>query len=584
MPKRVLYGVANYEELVRDNGYFVDKTPYIARLEAIKNPVFLRPRRFGKSLLCRMLECYYNVGQRDQFEELFGHTWIGQHPTPLHNTCITVALDFSVVEPGPSLAQIEHNFKLHCNYALDLLRVRYPTLLGDLPAVDLKDAVAANLGRVCQFISSQGLPPLYVIIDEYDNFANQLITGQRDQLYRELTREDSFLKTFFKALKEGRKTGAIANVFVTGVLPITMDDLASGFNIATFITLDPEFEAMLGFTQAEVDQLLDEVYRDYAMDPATRRQVDAVIRNHYNGYHFVNPHGEALYNSTILLYFLHHFTRQREIPSHLIDLNLRTDLSWVRRLTGGNPQHTEAFVDQLTLYGAIRYDDVYLVDKFNMFQFFEPAFFPVSFFYLGMLTRQDEFHLRLPNLTLRQIFVEYFNELHRIDVSTRYQEIMAAFVAQPELAPLFAGYWREYVSQLPEAIFSQVNENFYRTTFFELCSRYLSRWFTWNVERSYPSGRSDLEFVGKYHERYAGLRWVIEFKYLSNAEFAKYHVAPEAFPLQEEDTRQIAGYVAGLRQEYPEARIRQFVIYCFGNQGFRVCEVIGAEQVSQGLQ
>jgi hypothetical protein len=573
MAKRVLYGVANYEELVRDNGYFVDKTPYIARLEAVKNPVFLRPRRFGKSLLCRMLECYYNVGQRDQFAELFGHTWIGQHPTPLRNSCIALPLDFSIVEPGGTIAEIERSFDHVCNSRMKSVVGRNRAWLQEQVTVDMTRSVATNLTTILEFIADHGLPPLYVIIDEYDNFANQLITGQRDQLYRELTREDSFLKTFFKALKEGRKTGAIANVFVTGVLPITMDDLASGFNIATFITLDPEFEAMLGFTQAEVDQLLDEVYRDYAMDPTTRRQVDAVIRNHYNGYHFVNPNGDALYNSTILLYFLHHFTRQREIPSHLIDLNLRTDLSWVRRLTGSNPQHTEEFVDQLTLHGAIRYADVYLVDKFNMFQFFEPGFFPISFFYLGMLTRQDEFHLRLPNLTLRQIFVEYFNELHRIDVSTRYTEIMAAFVAQPELAPLFAGYWREYVSQLPEAIFSQVNENFYRTTFFELCSRYLSRWFTWNVERSYPSGRSDLEFVGKYHERYAGLRWVIEFKYLSNAEFAKYRVAPEAFPLQAEDTRQIAGYAEGLRQEYPEAHIRQFVIYCFGNQGFRVCEV-----------
>jgi len=581
MPKRVLYGVANYEEIVRKNGYFVDKTPYIARLEAVENPVFLRPRRFGKSLLCRMLECYYNIGQRDQFAELFGHTWIGQHPTPLHNSCMTVALDFSVVEPSATIAQIEHDFKRHCNYALDLLRVRYPTLLGDpstgsgqaLPPVDLKDTVAANLAGVCQFIGSRRLPPLYVIIDEYDNFANQLITGHRDQLYRELTRDDSFLKTFFKALKEGRKTGAIANVFITGVLPITMDDLASGFNIARFITLEPGFEAMLGFTQAEVDALLDEIYRDYEMDPATRREVDALIRNHYNGYHFVNPNGEPLYNSTILMFFLDYFTRYREIPEFLTDLNLRTDLSWVRRITGSNPAYTEAFVDQLTTTNRIRYDRDFLVAKFNMAQFFEPGFFPISFFYLGMLTRQDDFYLRLPNLNLREIFVEYFNELHRIDVSTRYQDFMAAFVAQPELEPLFAGYWREYVSQLPEAIFSQVNENFYRTTFFELCGRYLSRWFTWNVERSYPSGRSDLEFVGKYHERFAGLRWVIEFKYLSNAEFAKYRVAPEAFPLQEEDTQQIAGYVEGLRQEYPEARIRQFVIYCFGNQGFRVCEV-----------
>ena len=101
------------------------------------------------------------------------------------------------------------------------------------------------------------------------------------------------------------------------------------------------------------------------------------------------------------------------------------------------------------------------------------------------------------------------------------------------------------MSQLPEAIFSQVNQNFYRTTFFALCSRYLSHWFAWNVERSYPQGKSDLEFVGKYHEKFAGLRLVIEFKYYSNAEFKKFDAAIEDFSLQKEDTQQISGYGKG---------------------------------------
>lgn len=140
------------------------------------------------------------------------------------------------------------------------------------------------------------------------------------------------------------------------------------------------------------------------------------------------------------------------------------------------------------------------------------------------------------------------------------------------MAALFAGYWEQYVAQLPEAIFQQVNENFYRTTFLELCSRYLSKWFTWNVERSYPQGRSDLEFVGKYHERFAGVRIVIEFKYYSNAEFAKLKTPLADFRLQPADIEQMAGYVAGLRQEYPEAQVTQYVIYCVGNQGCRVFE------------
>lgn len=570
MKKRVLYGVANYEELVRDNGYFVDKTGYIEKLETIKNPVFLRPRRFGKSLWCRILECYYSVTQKDDFERLFGQTYIGQHPTPLRNAFIVLHLDFSTVDPTGTIAEIEQSFDYICNLRLGTTVELGKQWFQDKITIDLNRPVSANLEQVLATIERYHLPPLYVIIDEYDNFANQLITGHQDRLYRELTADDSFLKTFFKTLKEGRKTGAVTNIFVTGVLPITMDDLASGYNIADFISLHPTFEGMLGFTQKEVDRLLDEVYRDYEIDPTTRKEVDDIIKSHYNGYHFVDPNGEALYNSTILMYFLKQFCAFQSVPEFLTDLNLRTDLSWVRRITGANPANTAAFVEQLTTQNIIPYDKNFLTTKFNMFQFFEPGFYPISFFYLGMLTRQDDFFLRLPNLNIRQIFVEYFNELHRIDVSTRYAEIMQHFVNEPDLERLFAGYWKQYVSQLPEAIFQQVNENFYRTTFFELCSRYLSRWFTWNVERSYPQGKSDLEFVGKYHEKFAGLRWVIEFKYYSNAEFKKIKTNIANFQLQDEDTRQIAGYAAGLKEEYPEAQISQFVIYCFGNQGFRV--------------
>ena len=575
MKKRILYSVSNYEEFIRDNGYFVDKTPFITRLESVKNPVFLRPRRFGKSLLCSMLQYYYDRNYAERFAELFGHTWIGQNPTSEHNQYLVLSLDFSSIAVGPTVKEIELSFRRQCNAILSYMRAAYAPLLQDLPEVDLKAPVADNLDNLLYFLVMHRLPPLYVIIDEYDNFANQLITGHKDQLYHELTADDSFLKTFFKTLKEGRKTGAIANVFITGVLPMTLDELAAAFNIATYLTLRPDFEEMLGFTQAEVDQLLDAIYDDYALQPSTRNEVNTIIKNHYNGYHFVDPQDAALYNATILMYFLDYFTIHKEIPKRLIDGNLKTDISWVRRLTASNVALTEEFVNQLTLHNVIRFDESFLAEKFNMYQFLEKGYFPVSFFYLGLLTRQDDFYLRLPNLNMRQIFIEYFNEIHHIDVSTRYTEVMQAFVNEPNLELLFAGYWHEYVSQLPEVVFAQMNENFYRTTFFELCSRYLSRWFTWNVERSYPTGKSDLEFVGKYHERFAGLRWVIEFKYYSNRAFQRLNTTIEAFILQPADQVQIAGYVEGLRQEYPEAETSQFVIYCFGNQGFKVFRTPG---------
>ncbi|MFN8495371.1 MAG: AAA family ATPase [Caldilineaceae bacterium] len=572
-PKLIPYGVANYAEMVRDNHYFVDKTQYIARLERVKNPVFLRPRRFGKSLLCSILRYYYDRRYASQFEELFGPTWIGQHPTGKQNQYMVLSLNFSTIALGDTVDEIEMSFRRQVNPDVDSIRYAHPVLQSEFSPLNLEASVSDNLKLLFQAIQNYDLPPLYVIIDEYDNFANGLITRHRDLLYRELTADDSFLKTFFKTLKKGREDGVIANIFVTGILPITIDDLASAFNITTFITLNPAFEAMLGFTQAEVNHLLDDVYRDYAIDPSTRPEIETMLKNHYNGYHFLDPNGEALYNSTILMYFLQYFVDYHQPPEFLTDPNLRTDLSWVQRITGMNPENTQAFLEEMNLYGRIAYDKSYLIAKFNMAQFFDKGFFPITFFYLGMLTKESDTYLRLPNLNLRQIFVEYFNELNQFDVSTRYTALMQAFVNQPKLTDLFAGYWREYISQLPEAIFSKVNENFYRTTFFELCSRHLSKWFTWNIERSYPQGKSDLEFVGKYHEKFAGLRWVIEFKYYSNAEFGKFKVPLDQFPAQKEDIAQLAGYVAGIRQEHPNAKVQQFVIYCVGNLGFRVIEI-----------
>jgi hypothetical protein len=573
MKKRILYSVANYENIVRKNGYFVDKTSYIEKLELVENPVFLRPRRFGKSLFCRTLESYYDINKVDDFERLFASTYIGKNPTPLHNSFLVLYLNFSTIDPNGSIEDIEDSFDTTCNLRLKTLIGKSKKYLKDKISIDVKEKMLFNFKSLLNIIEENDLPRLYLIIDEYDNFANQLITANQDSLYRQLTADTGFLKTFFKTLKEGRETGTIANIFITGVLPIAIDDMASGFNIASFITLTKKFENMLGFTQLEVNKLLDEVCHDYDINSKNRKQIEAVIKNNYNGYHFINHEGEAVYNSTLLMYFLNSFLDEKTIPKRLLDVNLKTDISWVRRLTASNPENTEEFVNQLTLHNKIPYDEIFLLEKFNMYQFFEKSFFPVSFFYLGMLTKQDDFYLKLPNLNLRQIFVEYFNEIHHIDVSTRYTEIMQGFVNNPNLENLFAGYWQQYVSQLPETIFQQVNENFYRTTFFELCSRYLSRWFLWHVERSYPQGKSDLEFVGKYNEKFAGLRWVIEFKYYSNSELKKSKTTIENWKLLQKDTEQIAGYVEGLKQEYPEAKIEQFVIYCFGNQGFRVFKV-----------
>ena len=564
----ILYGEANFKSFYDDNGYYVDKTHYIPVLEKFRSPVFLRPRRFGKSLMCTTLQYYYDVNHKDQFSKYFGHTWIGANPTPEQGQYFILHLDFSVVDPSGSIDEIKRRFFAHINNKLRHFSIinkeRFPEKL----EIDRHGDGIEQLNYVLDEAQALGLPPFFIIIDEYDNFSNQLIVNRRDDLYRALTGKDGFLKAFFKTLKEGRKNNSIRRIFITGVLPITIDELASGYNIADFITMDKDFEAMAGFTQSEVDNLLDRVYEDYDLDPDTRGQVEKVIKTNYNGYHIADPDGEALYNSTILMYFLEKLARFREIPQYLTDLNLKTDISWIKRLTSSNPTHTHELVDQLLIENQLSYNTLQLRDKFDMSQFFEKSFYPISFFYLGMLTRQTNYTMVLPNQNMKEIFVEYFNILNKIDVGTLYTEMMSSFAENPDLPKLFADYWEIYVSQLPEAVFARVNENFYRTTFYDLCRQFLSHLYVWRLESSGASGRSDLEMEGKYHTRFAADLYLMEFKYYSNAKSKGIDV--DQFSPAEKDWNQIAGYDADRRREYPQKNIQSYLIYCFGNQGFRV--------------
>ena len=204
--KHVLYGEANYKNMVIENGYYVDKTGFIRLLEGYKNPVFLRPRRFGKSLWCTTLTYYYDINETDNFEQFFGHTSIGKNPTPLHNRFMILSLDFSVVDPSGEIEDIRSRFNQQCNISLQSVARRYRKYFEESIDIDLNEDVSINLKKILAMINDYDLPRLYVIIDEYDNFANQLITSHQDGLYRELTADNSFLKNFFKTLKNGAKT------------------------------------------------------------------------------------------------------------------------------------------------------------------------------------------------------------------------------------------------------------------------------------------------------------------------------------------------------------------------------------------
>lgn len=234
------YAVADFADLRERGFYYVDKTNYIPGLEDYNAPVFLRPRRFGKSLLISMLASYYDRTKAPRFEELFGGTWVGTHPTQEHNQYLVIRYDFSKMVMANDMQGLARNFDaLNCS-PVEIMVEHNRDLFGDFQFTNRGNA-AQMLEEALAYIRLYGLPKAYILIDEYDNFTNQLLTSYNDPLYEEVTTNDSFLRTFFKVIKAGIGEGSIRTCFCTGVLPVTMDDLTSGYNIAEILTLKPGF-------------------------------------------------------------------------------------------------------------------------------------------------------------------------------------------------------------------------------------------------------------------------------------------------------------------------------------------------------
>ena len=562
------YAVANYAEM-RDRGfYYVDKTDYIPRLEAYKAPVFLRPRRFGKSLLVSTLAHYYDRTLAHRFEDLFGGTYIGSHPTPEHNRYMIIRYDFSAMVMSDNMEGLEQNFNdLNCS-PVEIMVIHNRDLFGDFKFTTRGNA-SKMLEEALAYARAHDLPPVYILIDEYDNFTNQLLTSYNDPLYEKVTTADSFLRTFFKVIKKGIGEGSIRTCFCTGVLPVTMDDLTSGYNIAEILTLESDFINMLGFTHAEADAYLRYVLDKYTGSQERYDEIWQLIVNNYDGYRF-SPKGEKLFNATILTYFLKNFaTRHGEVPEEMIDENLRTDIGWLRRLTL-SLENSKAMLDALVIDNGLAYNVADLSSKFNKQKFFDKNFYPVSLFYLGMTTLQNNFRMALPNLTMRSIYMDYYNVLNRIDGgANRYVPTYERFVDERDFESLVRNYFEQYLGQFPAQVFDKINENFIRCSFFELVSRYLSSCYTFAIEQNNSEGRADFEMTGIPGTDYYTDDRLVEFKYYKAKEAEKMLASDAPLP---EHVEQVHRYAEDTLRHFPNYKVRTYVVYICANRGWKCWE------------
>ena len=558
---KIPYAIANFAELRERGYYYIDKTAYIRKLERYKAPVFLRPRRFGKSLLVSTLAHYYDRTKADRFETLFGGTSIGEHPTPEHNKYIVLRYDFSKMSMSRDKDELEKNFHLLNSGPARIAVAHNRDLFGDFTFQSDGNA-SQMLRELMDYVSSHQLPPLYILIDEYDNFTNQLLVEYNDSMYEDVTTGESFLHTFFKVIKAGIGEGTIRTCFCTGVLPVTMDDLTSGFNIAEMLTLKPEFVNMLGFTHAETADYLRFVISEYGPQ-ALFEELWTIILNNYDGYRFM-VNGTPLFNSTILTYFLKNFAELAGgIPDEMVDENLRTDVSWIRRLTI-SLENAKQMLDTLLIDGEMVYSQSDFRSKFNKQRFFSPEFYPISLFYLGMTTLKDNFYMTLPNLTTRSIYVNYYNELNKIsDKAQWFVPAYRTFVDNRQFEPLFYNYVEKYLGQFPAQAFDKINENFVRCSFFEVLSRYLSNCYTFAIEQNLPSGRADLVLTGIPGSDFHNDCRIVEFKYFKASEYDKVEAITAP---REEDVHQVNRYAADINVMFPSYKITTYVAYLAANK------------------
>lgn len=410
--KRIPYGVSDFMDIIQRNQYYVDKTMYLPMLEDEADALFfIRPRRFGKSLFISMMQAYYDIGMRDRFQELFGNLWIGSHPTEYQGQFQILYLDFSKI--GGDITELKENFNTYCNDCIDNFIEKYQEYYPErIVEKVLKAETAARKLNLIGIASEKEKSPLYLIVDEYDNFTNVVLNEHGEKVYRALTHASGFYREIFKVFK-----GMFSRIFMTGVSPVTLDDLTSGFNIGWHISTKPSFNQMLGFSTEDVREMIEyyktsgKIQADYDTDT-----IIGNIKPWYDNYCFS---ADALltqskvFNCDMVLYYIRNYMENGKSPAQMIDPNTKTDYNKMKKLLqldklDGN---RKGILYQIAEEGEIVST---LATSFPASALTDPNIFISLLFYYGMLTikgtRGDKMIFCIPNNNVRKQYYEYLLE------------------------------------------------------------------------------------------------------------------------------------------------------------------------------
>ena len=419
--KLLPYGISNYVQVKREGKYMVDKTMYLERMERAGNFLFLtRPRRFGKSMFLSMMESYYDIEAKDNFDLLFGDTYVGSHPTAERNEYQVLRLDFS--KPGGNKDTIEENVNGYLDLMYGDFVSRYAKYYPENYVVEYNQqkSTSDRVNYVHQKFATNKIKS-YLIIDEYDNFTNNVLNQHGEAVYHAMTHAEGFYRDLFKKFK-----GSFTRILMMGVSPVTMDDVTSGYNIATALTLEKQFNEMLGFSDEEVRQII-RYYNEVGAFSLDEDETLKAMRPWYDGYCFseyANVEGHHVFNTDMVLYYLKSFLLNGEEPSDLIDPNAKTDYAKLDRVVrldkieGDRKGVLLEIAQNGFTYGRVK-------RSFPAHQLTDSNMFKSLLFYYGMVTikgmRGAQCILGIPNNNVREQYFNYllveYNKIHTIDLS-----------------------------------------------------------------------------------------------------------------------------------------------------------------------
>ena len=449
-PEQIPYGVKDFKRIRLENRYYVDKTAFIRRMEERADFLFfVRPRRFGKSLLCETLRCYYDVAEKANFDRLFGGLDIGKSPTANASRYFVLTLDFSQVNvcTGETWAD---KFASYMDQQLDAFISSHEAIIGDMPdikAVRHRPGASGKYTAVVEAARRLGLG-VYVIVDEYDNFTNEIVSTAGEVPYKEITHGTGFYRGWFKKFK-----GTCDRIFMTGVSPVTMDDLTSGFNIATNITQEEGFNAMVGFTADETRRL----FEDFQGTGKFRDDAEGHLRTvkaWYDSYCFSKPCAGrvTLYNCDMALYYLSYLVACGTAPENLVDANIRSDWNKLRAILAAQ-RHAETYegvlplTEELADRGEVSFP---LVESFPIEGILKEENFKSLYYYYGIVTMsrfwRGDLLFRVPNECVRRQIFDYM----RGEYAKRPNAVDTAEFTAKFNAFAWDGAWREFLAYLAE--------------------------------------------------------------------------------------------------------------------------------------